>query len=234
MKGYKPVDEIMANYKNYTREQAKADNCVIYNNYYDKFKEFDKFLEETKKGENRCIRLISYASGGVIGVKDIEYKDGEYLIEYTHFSEITPEINNKEIEKEYYIGDTIEVNSREIGNSEYSEITYSLINTKREAVLLERFKKMIKEGYEKELEQFCDKSKRLESYKFMEEEKGNVFDESKIDEYDKLYLEEYKKGVEKCLEEEFKILYEDILESRLGQKEEIFFRYELTEEYKSN
>lgn len=225
MPGYKPIDEIMANYKNYTVEQAIEDNCVI-RTIYGKLDKFDKFLEETKQGKNGCIRIILYWGEGVGTITDIEYKDGEYIIEKAFVTE------DKEIGKEYYKGDTFEVNSRKIEKSEYSEITYSLINTKREKVLLERFNKTIKEEYEKEMEQFCDKNKRLESYKFMEENKGNVFDESKIDEYDKLYLDEYKKGVEKYLEEEYKMIYESELEGRLEQKEEIFFRYELTEEYK--
>lgn len=225
MTEYKPVAEIMADYKNYTKEQAEADKCIVIDSHYGDSEGFDKFLEETKQGKNGCIRVISYGDGGIAGVRDIEYKDGEYFIEYTFFSEIYPVINNSEIKKRYYKGDTFEVNKRVIDKSDVSEITYSLIDTKREKVLLERFNKKVKEEYEKELKYLYDKDTRLATYKYWEEEKGNIFDESKIDEYDKLYEDEYKKAVEERIDRNIKQPYEWTVEGRVEQKEEIFSIY---------
>lgn len=227
MKGYKPADEIMADYKNYPKEQAIEDNCVIHTLYND-LKGVDQFIEETKKGKNSCVRVITYSDIGVKNITDVEYKDGKYIIEETFIKE------NGRIEKYYYKGDTFEVNTRVNEKVGFSEITYSLINTKKEATLLEEFNNMIKEEYEKEMERLYDKDTRLATYKYWEEQKGNIFDKSKIDEYDKLYEEEYKKAVEECIDSYFKfdIPYEGIVDGRFGQKKEIFHRYELHEDYK--
>lgn len=231
MTEYKPVAEIMADYKNYTKEQAEADKCIVIDSHYGDSEGFDKFLEETKQGKNGCIRVISYGDGGIAGVRDIEYKDGEYFIEYTFFSEIYPVINNSEIKKRYYKGDTFEVNIREIEKMGFRERTYSLIDTKREKVLLDRYNKIVKEEYEKELKQLYDKDIRLKTYKYWEEEKGNVFDESKIAEYDKLYEKEYKEAVEERIYRDIKQPYEWTVEGRFEQKEEIFLICELDEGY---
>jgi len=51
MTEYKPVAEIMADYKNYTKEQAEADKCIVIDSHYGDSEGFDKFLEETKQGK---------------------------------------------------------------------------------------------------------------------------------------------------------------------------------------
>jgi len=113
----------------------------------------------------------------------------------------------------------------------FRERTYSLIDTKREKVLLDRYNKIVKEEYEKELKQLYDKDIRLKTYKYWEEEKGNVFAESKIDEYDKLYEKEYKEAVEERIYRDIKQPYEWTVEGRFEQKEEIFLICELDEGY---
>lgn len=68
--------------KEYSKQQAIKDNCfVISNNKVisnDK-KQLDEFIEKSTKGENVSIRIAIYFDSELT-IKDIEYKDGKYII----------------------------------------------------------------------------------------------------------------------------------------------------------
>lgn len=76
---YKSIDLIK---KDYSKEQAIADNCFVLemNKIVSTDKEkLNNFIEKTKNGSNEFIRIVSYCNSEII-VQDIEYKNNKYLI----------------------------------------------------------------------------------------------------------------------------------------------------------
>lgn len=77
--GIKSIEELP---KDYSKTQAINDNCfVIENNKIisENKNQLNEFIEDSKKGKNASIRIASYFDLE-LNIKDIEYKDGKYIV----------------------------------------------------------------------------------------------------------------------------------------------------------
>lgn len=86
--------------RDYTKEQAILDNCFVVENYKiisNDVKQLENFVEKTQKNENSFIRVVEFVNINnsdvqTIIAKDIEYRNGKYLIESIYIGEDTDEI----------------------------------------------------------------------------------------------------------------------------------------------
>lgn len=90
---YKDLSEIPIDY---TIAQAIEDNCFVVENYVilsNDVNQLDNFIENTQKGNNDFIRILESSPNGII-IKDIEYRNGEYIIciDETRFNHYRDEI----------------------------------------------------------------------------------------------------------------------------------------------
>ncbi len=81
-------EPIMTNYvardelpEDYSLEQAKADNCVVIENWRFTARQngLKEFINSTENGTNGDIRIIEDSYYGII-ITDIEFRDGEYIV----------------------------------------------------------------------------------------------------------------------------------------------------------
>lgn len=102
MIGYESLDNLPEIYE---KSQALKDNCVVIENnkFISDDSRLNRFIEETQKGKEECIRVVVYFNEE-IQISDIEYKNGKYIA-VTDTSR-----NNNSVKNRYYIdGDKFEI-----------------------------------------------------------------------------------------------------------------------------
>lgn len=136
----KPTSNLYTNLEklpaDYSLEQALEDNCFVVSGMDIKSKnkeQLDEFVKKTENNENCFIRVVVSIDNKTLGkgliIKDIEYRDGKYLIcvDETRFKGIGQNyFNDEEIRRFYNIGSKIMVGDKESNIPGEMYYTYEL------------------------------------------------------------------------------------------------------------
>lgn len=139
----KPIRELIKN--GYTKEEAIADGCIVaeYNNQDNKThiisnnkEKLDEFIEATKNGEERELRLVYYGNEDSMAnyYTDLKYESGVYKI--YHYQE--PLINSENSISIFIQGDEINISY----NKESKRYNYDISN-----MFCDNNSKVLKECY---------------------------------------------------------------------------------------
>ncbi len=134
MVGYEKMDNLP---KEYEKEQALKDNCVVIDNnkFISDENKLKEFITKTESGNMDSIRVTTYIDSKLQQVCDIEYKDGKYIVCVD-----TSRQEGTAKDRYYYVGNKFTVN--EFKSSNVNTETYNVI--KDEVVRIDEIEETVR------------------------------------------------------------------------------------------